>query len=177
MQAIRTKRLLLREWQDNDLQAFSLINQDPLVMAHMPNLLTLEETKAFISKMSAHYAAHGFGPMALTLSSSGELIGYVGLKHIEFQADFTPAIEIAWRVASQHWNQGYATEAAQAILEFGFQSLGLNEIVSMTVPANTGSIRVMEKIGMERDLKADFAHPALPKDHKLSLHVLYRIKK
>lgn len=177
MQAIRTKRLLLRGWQDNDLQAFSLINQDPLVMAHMPNLLTLEETNAFISKMSTHHAAHGFGPMALTLSSSGELIGYIGLKHVEFQADFTPAIEIAWRVASQHWNQGYATEAAQAILEFGFQSLGLNEIVSMTVPANTGSIRVMEKIGMERDLKADFAHPALPKDHRLSLHVLYRIKK
>lgn len=177
MKIIRTKRLLLRGWQDNDLQAFSLINQDPLVMAHMPNLLTLEETKAFISKMSAHHAAHGFGPMALTLNSSGELIGYVGLKHIEFQASFTPAVEIAWRVASQHWNQGYATEAAQAVLEYGFQSLGLNEIISMTVAANTSSIRVMEKIGMKRDSTDDFAHPALPKEHQLSKHVLYRIKK
>ena len=90
---------------------------------------------------------------------------------------FIPAVEIGWRIGSQFWRKGYATEAARAALEFGFEKIGLSEIVSFTVPANLRSIGVMEKIGMKRDVAGDFLHPKLPLDHRLSQHVLYRIRR
>lgn len=93
----------------------------------------------------------------------------------EWEAPFTPCVEIGWRLRSQYWGKGYATEGAKAVLKYGFETVGLNEIVSITVPQNIRSIRVMERIGMTRDLNGDFAHPLLPKDHRLSKHVLYKI--
>ena len=106
----------------------------------------------------------------------GELIGFIGLNYTEWQSHFTPAVEIGWRLSSQHWNKGYATEGAKAALQFGFNQCALQEIVSFTVPANIRSIRVMEKIGLSRDIKGDFAHPKLPADHPLSKHILYRLR-
>lgn len=91
------------------------------------------------------------------------------------EVPFSPAVEIGWRLGSEYWGKGLATEGAKAVLNYGFKKCGLKEIVSFTVPANVRSIRVMEKIGMKRDLAGDFHHPKLPKDHPLSLHVLYRV--
>jgi RimJ/RimL family protein N-acetyltransferase len=102
-------------------------------------------------------------------------IGYAGLSRPGFAAHFTPCVEVGWRLAAAHWNHGYATEAARAALRFGFEQASLAEIVSFTVPANTRSLRVMEKLGMRRDASGDFDHPLLPDGHPLRRHVLHRI--
>jgi RimJ/RimL family protein N-acetyltransferase len=83
-------------------------------------------------------------------------------------------VEIAWRLAAAYWNRGYATEGARSALTFGFDELGLDEILSFTVPSNLPSRRVMEKIGMTRNPADDFDHPELPEGHALRRHVLYR---
>lgn len=102
-------------------------------------------------------------------------IGFVGLSVPHFETPFTPCVEIAWRLAKRAWGQGYATEAARAALDFGFTTLELEEIVSFTIPANTASIRVMERLGMSRDPAEDFDHPRVPRGHRLCRHVLYRL--
>jgi len=119
---------------------------------------------------------YGYTFWAVELKETGELIGFVGLKYVDLGLDFTPAVEIGWRLGSQFWGKGYATEGAKAALDYGFNKLGLKEIISFTVPANKSSINVMKKIGMQRDLDGDFAHPKLAAGHPLSKHVLYRIK-
>jgi len=172
---IITARLILREWQDEDLEEFAKINQDPKVLEFMPGPLSYEETKQWLEKLRAHFIEHGFGVFAVEIRETGEFIGYVGLNVPTFTAHFTPCVEFAWRIATKHWGKGYATEAASAVLNAAFEQYGLEEIVAFTVPANKRSMRVMEKIGMQRDLNGDFLHPKLPKDHRLAQHVLYRI--
>jgi RimJ/RimL family protein N-acetyltransferase len=100
--------------------------------------------------------------------------GFIGLSIPSFEAPFTPCVEIGWRLDPEHWNCGYATEGARAVLEYGFVSLQLDEIVSFTAPGNLRSRRVMEKIGMAHSPSDDFDHPALPEGHPLRRHVLYR---
>jgi len=82
---------------------------------------------------------------------------------------------VGWGLGSQYWGKGYATEGAKASLDYGFKQCGLKEVVSFAVPANVRSLRVMEKIGLKRDLNGGFAHPKLAAEHKLSHHVLYRL--
>ena len=94
---------------------------------------------------------------------------------IPYEAHFTPAIEIAWRLARAYWGRGYATEAARAALDYGFGKLGLEQIVAVTVPANLRSLRVMERLDMTRSPADDFDHPNLP-EGPLRRHVLYRIR-
>jgi RimJ/RimL family protein N-acetyltransferase len=120
-----------------------------------------------------HADKYNYTLWAACLKQTGELIGYTGLNYVEWQAHFTPAVEIGWRLSSQQWNKGYATESAKASLQFGFNQCALKKIVSFTVPANKRSIRVMDKIGMKRDIDGDFAHPKLPLNHPLSKHLLY----
>lgn len=176
MNIIETKRLILREWEDKDIELFARINQDPQVLEFLPGPLSKEESSSWVNKINESCKENEFGLWAATLKT-GELIGYIGLNIPSFKASFTPCVEIGWRLGSAFWGKGYATEGARAVLEYGFTQLKLKEIVAFTVPANIRSIRIMEKIGMKRDLNSDFYHPNLPKDHPLSLHVLYRIKK
>lgn len=177
MKIIETKRLILRTWEDEDIEPMTHINQDPKVCEHLPAIVDRRATEALIKHIIQHYEQHGFTLYAVELKSTHEFIGFLGLMIPSFQAHFTPAVEIGWRLSSHHWGHGYATEGAKAVLDYAFNQLGLKEIVSLTVPANTRSIRVMEKIGMKRDISDDFHHPKLPNNHPLSLHVLYRIKK
>jgi RimJ/RimL family protein N-acetyltransferase len=102
-------------------------------------------------------------------------VGFVGLAVPRFDSPFMPCVEIGWRLAAEHWGRGYATEGARAALDFGFQRLSLDEIVSYTVPDNVRSRRVMEKIGMTHRSDEDFDHPLLPQGHRLRRHVLYRL--
>lgn len=177
MKPIVTERLLLRRWQLSDLELFAAINRDSVVMALMPKLLSVDETRADIEKKNTHIDKHGFGRYACVLQETGELIGAVGINIPDFEAHFTPCVEIGWRLSAKHWGKGYATEAAKAVLKNGFEEHGLKKIVSFTVPHNVRSLRIMEKLGMKRDETGDFHHPLLPHDHPLSLHVLYRITK
>jgi RimJ/RimL family protein N-acetyltransferase len=110
------------------------------------------------------------------LRESEEFIGFTGLAAPSFNAHFTPCVEIGWRLASNHWGLGLATEAARAVLNHGFETLRIREIVSFTVPGNVRSRRVMEKLGMTHDPGDDFDHPRLPEGHPLRRHVLYRAR-
>lgn len=170
---ITTERMLLRCWKPDDLEPFAAMNADPEVMRHFPSTLNLEQTAAGMKRAEAHFERHGWGLFAA--EHEGEFIGYVGLFHVPFQAHFTPAVEIGWRLKRSHWNRGLASEAARACLEFGFRDAGLKEIVSFTIPVNLPSRRVMEKIGMRHDLNGDFEHPKVPAGHVMRRHVLYRI--
>jgi RimJ/RimL family protein N-acetyltransferase len=172
---IETPRLLLREWKPEDLESFVSINQDPRVMEFMPHLLTVKESQEFIDQIIAHFRQHGFGKFACVLKETNEFIGYVGFTVSTFETAFTPCIEISWRIGSQYWGHGYATEAARAVLDRAVSQWGLKEVVALSVPDNVRSRRVMEKLGMTHDPRENFAHPKLPKDHPLSIHVLYRI--
>ena len=176
MKIIETDRLILRTWKDEDASAYFDINQDPKVIEFLPKALSTQQVKDFISAMNDQYIKSNYTLFAAELKKTGELIGFIGLSYIDWQAPFTPLHEIGWRLGSLYWGKGYATEGAKAVLNYGFNHCGLEEIVSFTVPMNKRSIRVMEKIGMQHDRAGDFAHPKLPRDHKLSKHVLYRIK-
>jgi RimJ/RimL family protein N-acetyltransferase len=174
---IETKRLILRTWKTKDAQPFFQINQDPKVIEFLRGPLTRDQVKDFISAQNAQQKKHGYSLFATELKATGELIGFIGLNYTDWPAPFTPAVEIGWRLGSQFWGQGYATEGAKAVMDFAFNKIGLEKIVSFTVPANKRSIKIMEKTGMKRDLNGDFFHPKLPKNHPLAHHILYRKSK
>ena len=179
---LTTPRLILREWRVSDVDAFAAMFGDPLVMEFMPPAPDRTAIEAIVGRVRAHFAKHGFGWWAAELKApgnktSGQFIGFIGLSRVPFEAHFTPAVEVAWRLASQYWNRGYATEGAKAALNFGFARLGLQEIVSFTVPANRRSWRVMQRIGMTHDAADDFDHPRLAEGDPLRRHVLHRISR
>lgn len=173
--SVRTERLLLRGWQAADLQPFAAINADPPVTEFLPKSLTHEESDALVERILAGWADEGFGLWAVERIEDGALLGLTGLARPRFEAHFTPAVEVGWRLAAHAWGHGYATEAAEAALTFGFAEVGLDEIVSFTVPANARSRAVMKRIGMSRDPADDFDHPGLPEGDRLRPHVLYRL--
>jgi RimJ/RimL family protein N-acetyltransferase len=174
---LTTDRLLLRHWCDSDREAFARMNADPQVMEFFPERLSREVSDALVDRAEAHFREHGFGPCAAEFRSDGTFIGFIGLSFPSFQTHFTPCVEIGWRLAANYWGQGLATEGARAAVRYGFETLGLDEIVSFTVPANTRSTRVMEKIGMTRNPADDFDHPQLPEGNALRRHVLYRLRR
>lgn len=174
---LTTPRLLLRAWSDDDAEAFAAINSDPRVMEFFPALLDRAQSDALMARIRREMDERGYGAYAVEERATGKLIGFTGLSVPAFDAPFMPAVEIGWRLAREAWGQGYATEAASAARDHGFQNLGLDEIVSFTTEWNRPSQRVMKKIGMTRDAEADFIHPKVPPGHKLARHVLYRISR
>lgn len=170
IEQIETSRLILREWRYSDFQPFAEMNADSEVMRYFPNTLTKEASDDFAHRIIAEMNAKGFGLFAVELKSSGVFIGYVGLHEIAFDAGFKGEIEIGWRLDKRYWNNGYATEAAQAVLNFA-KNLGLNKVYSFTAAVNLPSERVMNKIGMVKI--GEFEHPVLEKGHWLRKHVLY----
>jgi RimJ/RimL family protein N-acetyltransferase len=174
---LRTERLLLRGWRDEDRDAFAALNADPRVMEHFAGPMTRAESDEFVDRIEAGFAANSFGLWAVEVVGEAPFIGFVGLAVPRFQAHFTPAVEVGWRLATESWGNGYATEAARASLAHGFDTAGLDEIVSFTVPANRRSRAVMERIGMWHDEAGDFEHPSVPEGHRLRRHVLYRLRR
>jgi RimJ/RimL family protein N-acetyltransferase len=170
---IRTERLLLRRWRAADRAPFAALNADPRVMEHFPATLSTDESDAVAARIEAGLERLGYGLWALEIPAVAPFAGFVGISVPSFEAHFTPCVEIAWRLAAEHWGRGYAPEAARAALAHGFGTLGLREIVSFTRPANLRSRRVMEKIGMLHDPADDFDHPDFPEGHRVN--VLYRI--
>jgi RimJ/RimL family protein N-acetyltransferase len=148
MKILETDRLVLRTWRLSDVDAMAAIDQDPKVCQYLPAIGTRAATATGVQRIIHHYKEHGFCLYAVELKENSELIGFLGLSIPSFQAHFTPAVEVGWRLASQHWNKGYATEGAKAVLKYGFLTLNLDEIVSFTVVNNQASRRIMEKIGL-----------------------------
>ncbi|WP_080058518.1 GNAT family N-acetyltransferase [Spirosoma aerolatum] len=174
MVQLHTQRLLLRPWQSADAELFAAMNADSAVMEHFPACLTRAESDAMIERISNHMTTKGWGLWALEAPTLAPFIGFCGLWTVSFDAPFTPAVEIGWRLARPFWDNGYAFEAAQAALAFGLDTLGLPEIVSFTIPANVRSWRLMERLGMTHNPIDDFDHPRLPEGHPMRRHVLYR---
>lgn len=174
-QQLTTERLLLRRWKPADRAGFALLNADPRVVEFLPAALSCEASDQVADRIESHFAQHGFGLWAVEINGVASFAGFVGLSIPRFEAHFTPCVEVGWRLASEHWGRGYATEGARAAVAFGFRELGLEEIASFTVPENVRSRRVMEKVGMSHDSAGDFDHPALPEGHRLRRHVLYRL--
>lgn len=174
---LRTERLLLRQWRESDLEPFAALNADPEVMRHFPAPLDRAASDAFAQRIRTHLDETGWGLWAVEVVDGDPFIGFVGLAAQTFPAHFTPAVEVGWRLAREHWGHGYAPEAARAALDFAFGPLGLDEVVSMTTPGNVNSQRVMQKLGLTRDPADDFDNPRLPVGHPLRRHILYRIRR
>jgi ribosomal-protein-alanine N-acetyltransferase len=172
---LKTDRLVLRRWRLDDRIPFARINADPDVMEFFVSLLTREESDAFVDRIEAGFAEDGFGLWAVEEIEAGRFIGFTGLIYQTFQAHFTPAVEVGFRLARHAWGRGYATEAATEAVKYGFEAAGLAEIVSMTAIQNARSQAVMRKLGMTHDPADDFDHPRVPDGHPLKRHVLYRL--
>lgn len=167
----RTERLLLRPWQEADRGPFAAMNADSEVMAHFPAVLSRAESDAYFDRLRLHAAHRGFTVCAVQDRSSGAFVGMVGLWVHDWEAEFSPAVEMSWRLVRSAWGQGYATEAARDTLAYAFDTLKLPNVMSWTVPANERSWRVMERIGMAK--VGMFEHPKLPVGHPLRTHVRY----
>ena len=172
---ITTPRLVLRPWRQSDRPLFAEQNADPEVMRFLAGVLSRPQSDAYVERAEQHFAANGYCKWAVEAPGVSPFIGAVGLTRVKFDASFTPAVEVAWRLNRRFWGFGYATEAARASIEDGFNRVGLSEIVAMTVVGNVASLRVMERLGMTRSI--EFDHPHFSADSPLRRHVLYRVQK
>ncbi|MEK0313858.1 GNAT family N-acetyltransferase [Cohnella sp. 56] len=171
---LETSRLRLRDWEETDLAPFYRLNADEQVMKYFPKTLSAEETNGFYHSIVAEIKECGFGFYAVEVKESKEFIGFIGFHRATFDTDFTPCIEIGWRLKKEAWGKGYATEGATACLQYGFNTLGFHDIYSFTADINTPSKNVMTKIGMS--FIKMFHHPKVEKNSPLSKHVLFHIK-
>lgn len=171
--ALTTERLILRQWSKEDLEPFAQLNGNPQVMEFFPALLTQLQSDALAVRFKTGIELSGWGMWAATLKKPDVFIGFIGLLQVDPPYPFAPAVEVGWRLLPAYWGQGLATEGALASLHFGFTTLALSEIVSMTAVQNTRSRHVMERIGMH--FSGEFDHPKLPPESPLRRHVLYRI--
>jgi RimJ/RimL family protein N-acetyltransferase len=174
---VETERLLLRGWSDADPEPFADMNADPEVMRYMTGRLDRADSDALAARIVEDWAANGFGLWAVERRSDGRFIGFAGLWRPRFEAPFMPAVEVGWRLARDAWGFGYATEGGRASVRYGFEEVGLDEIVSFTAVHNARSRRVMERLGMTRDPADDFDHPRIEPGHPLRRHVLYRLSR
>jgi len=172
---LTTSRLRLRLWRDEDLQPYAALNADPRVREFFPSLQTHQESADSMQFIRDHWQQRGFGLWAVEVVGGAPFIGFIGLSVPSFDAPFMPCVELGYRLAFDHWRNGYATEGSRAALTFGFATVGLSEIVAMTTVGNERSRRVMERLGMRRNPADDFDHPNIVAGHPLRHHVLYRL--
>jgi len=172
---LQSERIGLRCFKPDDLDDFATMNSDPVVMEYFPNKPTRDQCQDYMARINAKIDEQGYGFWAAELLESQQLIGFVGITRVSYETEFTPAVEIGWRLSEEFWGHGYATEAGTACLHFAFNEAGLNEVVSFTSIHNRRSLRVMERLGMTRC--GEFDHPKIENGHRLQRHVLYRIRK
>lgn len=172
--SLRGERVLLRPWRDDDADAFATMNSDPRVMKFFVAPLSRQESDAMLARMRAYFTEHGSGWWCVDIN--GECAGFTGLSSPPYETPFTPCTEVGWRFRPHYWGHGYATEAARLAVNYGFDVMQLDEIVSFTTATNQPSRRVMERIGMRRDVAGDFDHPSVPVGHPFRRHVLYRLR-
>jgi RimJ/RimL family protein N-acetyltransferase len=175
MTELRTGRLLLRPWRTSDLEPWAAMNADPEVREHLGEVMTREQSDASVRRFQEEVAARGYGWWAVEVRESGRFVGFAGLDDVDEEMPFT-GVEIGWRLARSAWGHGYATEAALACLDFGFERLGLPEILALTTAGNLRSQAVMRRIGMTRDPAEDFDDPTVP-GGPLREGVVYRISR
>lgn len=176
---LSTPRLVIRNWEERDRALLHRINSDDKVMEFFPFRRDRSTSDAVMDDMRTDIAKRGYGWTAAELAATGECIGFIGLNPAEIEPIVPPgSTEIGWRLAPEFWGHGYVTEAAAALLGHAFETLGKEEVISFAVTTNTRSLAVMERLGMTRDLSADFDHPRVPDTHShLKRHALYRLSR
>jgi len=150
----KSERLGFRNWQNSDLVEFASLNADEEVMEHFPKTLTTNEVEDLINKLKEQFSENGFTYYATEILDSQEFIGMIGLAFQNYETEFTPAIDIGWRLKKGAWGKGYAT-------------------ISICTINNTKSENVMKKIGMTKI--GQFNHPQVPKNSKYEQHFCYEI--
>ncbi|HUS54563.1 MAG TPA: GNAT family N-acetyltransferase [Thermohalobaculum sp.] len=172
---IETERLILRPWREVDSAPFAAMNGDPEVRRFFPSVLSEKESNALFDRFLS-WQCDAICFAAVERKGEG-LVGMTGLAAIDNNMPPAPAVEIGWRFARQAWGQGYATEAARGWFGYGFQTMGLSEIISFAVTGNIRSLAVMGRLGMQPDPVADFDHPGISPDSPLRRHVPYRLRR
>ena len=129
---LETPRLILRQWRDSDVEAWVAMSADPRVMEFFPAIPVRSDAEATASRLRARLESDGFGWWALEVKGGPSFGGVICLQRVPFEAHFTPAVEVGWRLAYESWGQGYATEGARAALAFAFEELKVEEVVAMT---------------------------------------------
>lgn len=170
-----SERLGFRAWQASDINAMQEINSDACVMEFFPALQTIEQTAAFIDRMNRQLAEKDFCYFAVDILATNEFIGFIGLSEQHYPADFTPCVDIGWRLKSSAWGQGFATEGANRCLQYAFEQLSIKEVYAIAPKVNLKSERIMQKIGMVKQY--EFEHPLLMNAERLRTCVLYRVFK
>ena len=173
---IETKRLILRQWREEDYEPFARLNADPKVMEYFPSVLTKNESDTLASTLKALISKRGWGFWVIEEKETGLFVGALGLHKPTENLPFLPCVEIGWRLAHEHWGKRYATEAGEEVLRYAFEVLEIEEVVSFTAVVNKRSSALMERLGMQNTYE-NFEHSALPKGHRLREHVLYKITK
>lgn len=174
---LETRRLILRGWRDSDVDPWVAMNADERVMEFFPHAYERAYAEEFAVWARSELERNGFGWWVVEVKDEIPFAGVVCVQQVPFDAPFTPAKEIGWRLAVAAWGRGFAYEGARAALDYVFQSLGWSDVVAMTSTLNVRSQKLMQRLGMTHDPKDDFDHPRLPEGHRLRRHVLYRIKR
>jgi RimJ/RimL family protein N-acetyltransferase len=173
--ALLTERLRLRPIGLGDLESCATLGADERVMSPLGGAATFERSRGWLQRLVTHWEKAGFG--RYVVERSGVFVGVVGLSRDDFDTGIVPGVEIAWRLAYEHWGQGYATEAARAVLHEGFGRFGLREIVGVTTLDNRRSRRVMERLGMIHRPADTFEDPRVPEGDPHRTLIAYRIGK
>ncbi|AIR00006.1 GNAT family N-acetyltransferase [Pluralibacter gergoviae] len=171
-----TRRLILRQWQERDLAPFAALNASPEVMHFFPAVMSAQESDALAARLRATIDANrGWGYWAVELKATAQFTGFVGLADQPDRYPFSPCTEISWRLDKKFWHRGIALEAARAALNYAFDVLEREAVVAFTSVHNAPSERLMQRLGMRK--QGQFFHPALPREHWLAEHVLYRVER
>lgn len=155
----KSDRLGFRNWSEDDLPQFSAMNADEAVMEHFPSTLSYEASEQFMRRLKDAYITHGYTYYAVDVLSTGSWIGFIGLSYIDFEAEFTPGVDIGWRLKQSAWGYGYATEGAKRCMAYAREELDISKVVATCTEANQKSQHVMKKVGMNK--KGYFCHPKL----------------
>ena len=168
-----SSRLGFRNWTSEDVNPLHLMCADKEVMEFFPNIWSLKQTSEFIKRMQNSFRDNGYCYFAVDVLKSKEFIGFIGLSLQTFEAEFTPCVDIGWRLKKSAWRKGFATEGAKVCLDFAFGELNLNSVVAIAPELNLKSQQVMKKIGMTE--QPTFLHPAIEDNDPLKKCALYKI--
>ena len=166
---IQTERVVLRQWRDDDLDGLAAMNADPLVMRfiHDGHVHDHQEAAASLSRIRAQWDEHGFGLWAVEGTQDGGFMGFCGVGFPRFLPALAASPEIGWRLVREHWGKGYASEAAVASRDDFFSTQDFDHLISLALPGNLASHRVMRRIGMHRVADATLPSGATVWVHRL----------
>ena len=167
-----SERLGFRNWNLTDIDKMYEINSDEKVMEFFPSIQTKEQTTEFVERMKKQYEEKGFCYFAVEKLEDNQFIGFIGLSEQTYEADFTPCVDIGWRIKSSEWNKGLATEGAKKCLDYALSDLKLKKVYSIAPKINVKSEHIMAKIGLKKQY--EFEHSLLTNNDRLKTCVLYQ---